>query len=142
MADRSGTVRHAEAVIATGRCAATRKPIQRRISEQNGRPVQKEWQKRRYVSNSTSCTPCAKGFSPGDETRTVATPEIRRQAILSVVTTKEEPDPDEPKPGVNDVDPVIPRDPDKYLARWLHSHPEESQAPKSRQPKAPRRRPD
>jgi hypothetical protein len=39
-----------------------------------------------------------------------------------VVTTKEESDPDEPKPGVNDVDPVIPKDPDKYLARWLHSH--------------------
>jgi von Willebrand factor type A domain len=85
-----------------------------------------------------------KGFSPGDETREVATPEIRRQAILSVVTTKNEPDPDEPKPGVNDVDPVIPKDQDKYLARWLRSHPE-SQAPKarkSRQPKAPRRRPN
>ena len=46
---------------------------------------------------------------------TVSTPEIRRQAILSVVTTKEEPDPDEPKPGANDVDPVIPKDQDKYL---------------------------
>ena len=61
-------------------------------------------------------------FTPGEETRTVATPEIRRQTILSVVTTEEEPDPDEPNAGANDVDPVIPQDQEKLLARWLRSH--------------------
>jgi hypothetical protein len=65
-----------------------------------------------------------KGFSPGDETRTVATPEIRRQAILSVVTTEKDPDPDEPKAGVNDVDPVIPKDQDEHLERWRRAHPQ------------------
>lgn len=79
-----------------------------------------------------------KGFVPGEETRTVSTPELRRQVILSVVTTKEAPDPDEPKSGVNDVDPVIPKDHDKYLVRWLRSHPG-SQEPKPRIPKARRR---
>lgn len=64
-----------------------------------------------------------KGFTPGDETRTVDTPEIRRQVILTVVTTKEEPDPDEPKAGANDVDPVFPKGQDRFLARWLRSHP-------------------
>ncbi|HZJ04238.1 MAG TPA: vWA domain-containing protein [Nocardioidaceae bacterium] len=64
-----------------------------------------------------------KGFTPGDETRTVDSPEIRRQAIVSVVTSKEEPDPDEPTPGVNDVDPVVPKGQKRFLTRWLRSHP-------------------
>jgi hypothetical protein len=33
----------------TGRGAATREALWRRISETNGRPAQKEWEKRRYV---------------------------------------------------------------------------------------------
>jgi hypothetical protein len=66
-----------------------------------------------------------KGFSPSDGTRTVPTPEIKRQTVLSVVTTKEgSDDPGQPRAGVNDVDPVIPNDQDKYLIRWLRSHPE------------------
>jgi hypothetical protein len=69
-----------------------------------------------------------KGFVPGEETRTVSTPEIRRQAILSVVTTKEESHPDEPTTGANDVDPVIPKDQDRRLARWLRAHPELGEA--------------
>lgn len=63
------------------------------------------------------------GFVAGDEKRSVKTPEVRRRAILSVVTTKEDQDPDEPKAGENDVDPVIPKDQDKWLARWNRAHP-------------------
>ena len=63
------------------------------------------------------------GFRPGDETRTVTTAEIRRQAILSVVTSEGGPK-DEPLPGANDVDPVIPKDQDKRLAAWLRKHPQ------------------
>jgi uncharacterized protein YegL len=62
------------------------------------------------------------GFKPGDERRTVETPEVRRQAILSVECSKEGPQ-DEPLPGANDIDPVIPKDQDKRLAAWLRAHP-------------------
>jgi hypothetical protein len=79
------------------------------------------------------------GFKPEDGTRDVSTPEIRRQAILSVVTTREEPDPDEPKPGSNDVDPVIPEGQDKFLARWLRSHPESQPAKPRRNRRGDRR---
>lgn len=64
-----------------------------------------------------------KGFNPGDEIRQVSTPEIRRRSILSVVTTREDPGEGEPLEGANDVDPVIPPDQDRYLARWLRAHP-------------------
>jgi von Willebrand factor type A domain len=73
-----------------------------------------------------------KGFVPGEETRTVSTPEIRRQAIVSVVTTEEPPKGDDPRPGANDVDPVIPKDQDKQVARWLRAHPASTAAPKPR----------
>ncbi|WP_404429336.1 VWA domain-containing protein [Microbacterium lacus] len=63
------------------------------------------------------------GFVPGEEKRIVVTPEIRRRATLSAVTTKEEPDPDEPKAGENKIDPIIPEDHDKWLARWHRAHP-------------------
>ena len=63
------------------------------------------------------------GFQPGDETRTVSISEIRRQAILSVVTSEGGPK-DEPITGANDVDPVIPKDQDKRLAAWLRKHPQ------------------
>ncbi|MBH0779321.1 vWA domain-containing protein [Nocardia bovistercoris] len=56
-------------------------------------------------------------FEPGQRTRTVATPDVRRRAILSVVTTERTPSPDEPIPGSNSVDPVIPEDHDDYLRR-------------------------
>jgi uncharacterized protein YegL len=63
------------------------------------------------------------GFQPGDETRAVTTAEIRRQAILSVVTSEGGPK-GEPITGANDVDPVIPKDQDKRLAAWLRKHPQ------------------
>jgi hypothetical protein len=71
------------------------------------------------------------GFTPGDETRTVTTPEIRRQAILSVVTT-EEPNPEEPRAGENEVDPVIPEGQDRYLAQWLREHQDVGEAEASK----------
>jgi hypothetical protein len=78
------------------------------------------------------------GFKPEDGKREVSTPEIRRQAMLSVVTTKEEPDPNEPKPGSNDVDPVIPEGQDKDLERWLRSHPESQPAKPGQNPRGDR----
>ena len=61
------------------------------------------------------------GFKPGEETRTVVVSEIRRQAILSVVTSEGGPK-DEPSEGANDRDPVIPKDQAKRLAAWLRKH--------------------
>ncbi len=52
-----------------------------------------------------------------------------------MVTTKEEPDPDDPRPGSNDVDPVIPKGQDRFLARWLRSHPQSRPAKPRRRPK-------
>jgi uncharacterized protein YegL len=63
------------------------------------------------------------GFTPGDETRTVTTAEIRRQAVLSVVTSERGPK-GEPIAGANGVDPVIPKDQDKRLAAWMRKHPQ------------------
>jgi len=74
------------------------------------------------------------GFQPGDERRTVETPEVRRQAVLSVECSEAGPR-DEPLPGANDLDPVIPKDQDRRLAAWLRAH------PRKRRP-LPRRRPD
>lgn len=71
------------------------------------------------------------GFAPGDEKRSVTTPEIRRRAIVSAITTKEEPDPGEPKAGENEIDPVIPKDHEKWLVRWHRAHPAKK-APKPR----------
>ena len=80
------------------------------------------------------------GFKKGNvEGRKVSTPEIRRQAIISVVTTKQDNDRNEPKAGANDVDPIIPKDHDKYLARWLRAHPP-SRPAKPQRPKVPQGR--
>jgi len=78
------------------------------------------------------------GFTPGDETRTVLAPEVHRRAVISVVTTKEEPNPDAPRPGVNEVDPVIPAGQERFLARWVRAHgdgrPTKPQRPIGRRP--------
>jgi len=63
-------------------------------------------------------------FKPDEEPQTVATPEVHRQAVLSVVTSQSGPM-EEAIVGANDVDPVIPANQDEHLTKWLDEHPQQ-----------------